>query len=607
MNIRTFRIMKSVLIMGVMLFLICLAYAQQVGDIRTTGVATTGSATNWQKWNGAAWVALGQSPSSLSPISANVAFRHAVTVDANLEINGAITNPNLSPLTVNSGKTFTVGGSYQLSLLTVNTGGRFVNNGTVTAVGNSADIQLKDGTTPNSGGILENNGTITMNGNLNVGSYARIVSGPNGVIGGTGQMKAKDEGAGFTIANPGGYTAAIQLSGRLNVKNPCFIFNGGSNQVTGDLPEPIYFLTVASGTKLTLSEDLDIVPDTQAPKPDPFVKVESGGTLDTGNFIIKATKTHPLCDAEFILEPGATIMTSNVNGISSVKDNGNGRIAAGAIQTNFATYSSEANYVFYGNSTNQFSGCFDTSLTANTVNDLIILNPNGLRLCPNFQPLTVTGNYQGTVNGSPGYVYRPTLPVTLSYFNAVFNGINSVMMQWETQSETDNLGFYVLRSIEPQPAGATVVSELIAATNSSQGAFYCFEDKSIYEDGCYYYWLQDVSFSGGVELHGPAMVNVILNTGSNQVPDIPLKSSFIRNYPNPFNPSTQLEYYLENGTDVDFEVYNLRGQLVDQFTLRNQNSGFHRYTWKPELGSGAYLIRFTADGRSNSRKVILSK
>lgn len=108
-------------------------------------------------------------------------------------------------------------------------------------------------------------------------------------------------------------------------------------------------------------------------------------------------------------------------------------------------------------------------------------------------------------------------------------------------------------------------------------------------------------------LHGPAMAQVTLNGGSNQTPDIPLKTSIVRNLPNPFNPSTQLEYYLENSSDVCFEVYNLRGQMVDQFTLRNQANGFHRYKWKPQLSSGVYLIRFTAAGKSNTRRVILSK
>ena len=187
MNRTTITIKKSILIIGVLLSFACLAYGQQVGDIRTGRAATTNSATNWQKWNGAIWVALSQSPASLSPISANVQLNHAVTVDASVQIIGAIANPNDKGLTISSGATFTVGsgGSYQLSLLTVSAGGRFINNGSITGQGQSPDIFLSDGLTPG-GGILENNRTINISGKLNVGKFARVISGSNGVIGGTG-------------------------------------------------------------------------------------------------------------------------------------------------------------------------------------------------------------------------------------------------------------------------------------------------------------------------------------------------------------------------------------------------------------------------------------
>ena len=221
--------------------------------------------------------------------------------------------------------------------------------------------------------------------------------------------------------------------------------------------------------------------------------------------------------------------------------------------------------------------------------------------------------YSGNLNTDPdipeGYINddSPSLPVTMSYFNAFFNGFDSVVLQWETQTETNNLGFYVLRSTEPDATKASKISALVPAVNSSQGAAYCYEDNSLDDDGIYYYWLQDVSFSGAIELHGPTMAQVTLLAGSSQTPDIPLKTGLVRNFPNPFNPSTQLEYYLENSADVDFEVYNLKGQLVDHFTLRHQTSGFHRHKWEPQLESGVYLVKFSAEGRSNVRKVILTK
>jgi hypothetical protein len=373
---------------------------------------------------------------------------------------------------------------------------------------------------------------------------------------------------------------------------------------------------VKNGTHLTLSESVTLVDRHKtAGMPDPTFKVEGGGTLDTGNYIITASKSNKHAKAQFVLDSGATIRTSNVDGISSVKGTGgNGNIIQnGAIRTNNATYSSEANYVFYGTGPGgrQYSGDFETSPITNTVNTIINESSSMLLLDGSFYPLYVTTGYSGNINTisgiGEGYVNGQTLPVTLSYFNAFFNGFDSVMLQWETQSETNNLGFYVLRSNEPDAALANVVSELVPAANSSQGASYYFEDAALYDDGLYYYWLQDVSFSGAVELHGPCMAYVTLQGGSSQAPDIPLKTSLIRNFPNPFNPSTQLEYYLEAGSDVSFEIYNLKGKLLDQFTLRNQAGGFHRYKWEPLLSSGTYLVKFTANGRTNIRKVVLAK
>ena len=388
------------------------------------------------------------------------------------------------------------------------------------------------------------------------------------------------------------------------------------------MPQPVYRLTVDSGHTLTLSNNITMEGDNNTLNERPDFTVKSGSTLATGPYSI-VTMPASGGDDKFILESGATIIVGHEVGISSYPT-GTTRISSGAVQTTQATYSSGANYHYDGDNhrpdpdpdpdTVQFSGCFFTDNVSgqHRVHDLIIHNDRGLNLCQNFRPLDITGSVSASANTDStstwGYVRGGvTLSVTLSYFNAFFNGFDSVALQWETQTETNNLGFYILRSTEPEAVNATVVSELIPAANTSQGAVYYFEDNSLYDDGLYYYWLQDVSFAGAIELHGPALAQVTLNVGGNQSPSIPLKTGFVRNYPNPFNPSTQLEYYLEKGAEVEFQVYNLKGQLVDQITLRHQDSGFHRYTWKPQLSSGVYMIRFTAEGKSNTRKVILAK
>ena len=545
-------------------------------------------------------------------------------------INGTTSDP--TTLTVSSSGTMSVHevdietlgqlvneGNLTVDIVEVSIAAEFINNATTTMTSPDSKIWLRAGTSAITGGILDNSGTITLNGVVDTRNFATIISRATGTIVGSGRITTPDPGdATFRIANPGGRDAAFQLTGTHEVYECTYIYDGNTDQLLGDLRIPIFKLIVESGHKLTLTKDLTIQGDDSVLQGYPIVRVASGSTLDMGQYTITSDLDSSSGVAEFILEEGATLVTAHPNGISSYSNpndpNSNGyRIDYGAIRTNSAYYSSGANYIYNGNQSNpsQFSGCFITEPDANTVNHITNLNVNGLDLCPNFKPLH-TGGFTGEFNHDPndpnyGYIEGQTLPVTLSYFSAVYNGFNGVMLQWETQSETNNLGFYVLRSDVSEASEAKLISNLIPAANTSQGAVYYFEDNNLYDDGVYYYWLQDVSFAGAAELHGPTMVQVILKDGSNHTPDVPVKTGLVRNYPNPFNPSTQLEYYLENSSDVDFKVYNLKGQLVDQFALYNQESGFHRYTWKPELGSGVYLVRFTANGVSNTRKVILSK
>jgi hypothetical protein len=613
-------IKKHMLIMGALLCCICGVYAQNVGDYRAnSGTPTISNAAGWQIYNGNGWVTATVAPINQQPSPfANDIYINTnnMIVDSNYIHHGDIINSKKRKITVSSGCTFEFGldqnSLFDLCLLTVEAGGRFINNGTMKSLGSNSLILLEGGATPGSGGILENRCIIETEGKIEQENYSTIISCANGVIRGKGRIDVNADGAAIIIANPGGYDEAVQVTGNQNIYHACITFNGVGNQKSGKIPSHVFKVTVAEGTNLTLTDNVTLIDRHHKNLDIPTFTVEGGATLDTGNFVISTDKNNNHSVAQFVLEEDATIVTSNAEGISSDTGNGN-QIASGAIQTNSAYYSSGANYIFNGTGPNgrQYSGDFETVPQTNTVNIIINESNSMLLLDDSFYPLTATTGYQGNINTQTGigegYILGQTLPVEMSYFNAIYNGFNSVMLQWETQSETNNLGFYVLRAKEAEASQALLVSALIPAANTSQGAVYCFEDKDLYDDGIYYYWLQDVSFSGSVELHGPAIVQVTLNAGSNQTPDIPMKTSLVRNYPNPFNPSTQFEYYLEKGSDVDFKVYNLKGQVVDQFTLRNQESGFHRYTWEPQLGSGVYLIRFSADGVSNTRKVILSK
>jgi hypothetical protein len=96
------------------------------------------------------------------------------------------------------------------------------------------------------------------------------------------------------------------------------------------------------------------------------------------------------------------------------------------------------------------------------------------------------------------------LAVTLEDFRATPQS-NSILLEWETASETENLGFNVYRSTSPDEVGEKLNGELIPsqAPGSGQGASYEFTDHTGQGGTTYYYHLEDVDFDGTGTMHGP--------------------------------------------------------------------------------------------------------
>lgn len=101
------------------------------------------------------------------------------------------------------------------------------------------------------------------------------------------------------------------------------------------------------------------------------------------------------------------------------------------------------------------------------------------------------------------------IPVEFSSFNAASEDGNMVL-QWVTQTETENLGFYVYRSLEKEGKYQQITPVLLEGSGSSwTPRIYEFVDREVESGKTYYYKLEQVDFSGAMEMYGPVTGTVV--------------------------------------------------------------------------------------------------
>ncbi|HWR84296.1 MAG TPA: FlgD immunoglobulin-like domain containing protein [Candidatus Deferrimicrobium sp.] len=85
------------------------------------------------------------------------------------------------------------------------------------------------------------------------------------------------------------------------------------------------------------------------------------------------------------------------------------------------------------------------------------------------------------------------------------------------------------------------------------------------------------------------------------------------NYPNPFNPATEIEYRIGVNSQVQVIVYDVSGQQVKVLVNERQPAGRHTVTWDGtdavgrRVASGVYFYRIQTEYFTSAKKMILLK
>ncbi len=97
-------------------------------------------------------------------------------------------------------------------------------------------------------------------------------------------------------------------------------------------------------------------------------------------------------------------------------------------------------------------------------------------------------------------------------------------------------------------------------------------------------------------------------TGVKTTLAVPNTFVLAQNFPNPFNPTTQIEYSIPTRSLVTLAIYNVLGQKVATLVSGVQSVGQHEVTFDASrFASGVYFYRLNAAGYSVTKKMMLIK
>lgn len=180
--------------------------------------------------------------------------------------------------------------------------------------------------------------------------------------------------------------------------------------------------------------------------------------------------------------------------------------------------------------------------------------------------------------GTPGTAGQTggILPVELVAFEGVSRG-NSVLLSWQTASETNNWGFHV----EQQTGGTwRSVGYVLGVGTTLEASNYGFEVKNLLP-GVHTFRLRQVDFDGTMSMSAAVEVAVEMESAVELMPIAP----------NPVRGAARVQFATREATVVRVAVYNALGQEVAQL-FQGEMQGVQAAQFDASsVPAGMYLIR----------------
>jgi len=192
----------------------------------------------------------------------------------------------------------------------------------------------------------------------------------------------------------------------------------------------------------------------------------------------------------------------------------------------------------------------------------------------------------------------PAVPVGL---NATFSK-NTITLKWTANVESDVYQYAVYRGATAtfNPAGTTPLAKVRTPL---------YQDPVSQSGVTYYYKVSALDVSGNESGYTSVSVLTDVQNGSG----LPTEFALNQNFPNPFNPSTEIAFSVPKQTPVKIVIYGLSGEVVAALVNQTMSAGNYRITWNGRtddgrsVASGVYFYHLQAEGFTATKKMTLLK
>lgn len=218
---------------------------------------------------------------------------------------------------------------------------------------------------------------------------------------------------------------------------------------------------------------------------------------------------------------------------------------------------------------------------------------NGSVPIPAVDQRTAPRNGNTDIGAYEYYSDSGVLPVELTMFTARLYE-NTVRLEWKTATELQNYGFEVLRNTD---GVWNAIGFVPGAGTSNAPREYSYIDGVEPQWTTASYRLRQIDRDGSETLTD--IVEVVVTAS---------RYALAQNWPNPFNPSTNITFSLAERQPVSLAVYDISGRLITVLADGEYPAGTHTVIFNaPDIPSGTYLYSLRAGEHVFTRSLLLAR